>query len=221
MQQQINLLSAGLIPPRATVTSSQVLTACGVFVGLLLLVSAWDGYGLYADQQTLASVKSEVKVLSDANTHLREMAQREPNPSLAQSVAFLIQRKREEQQLRAILSDLETGQGFTSYLTELSLVQVDGLWLDGLAFGQGDADVAFRGYAFSASKVPEFLQRIAYGSGFQGQTFDRFELTEAKDGNVRFEIVGPVTKDSTDSSTNPSAYVSTYTSTYKNEAGGS
>jgi hypothetical protein len=216
MQQQINLLSAGLIPPRATVTSSQVLTACGVFAGLLLLISAWDGYGLYADRQTLASVKAEAKMLSDANTQLRDMAQREPNPSLAQSVAFLIQRRREEQQLRAILAELETGRGFTHYLTELSLVQVDGLWLDSLVFGQGDADVALRGYAFSASKVPEFLQRIAHGSGFQGQTFDRFELTEAKDGNVRFEIVGPVIKDSADTS----AYPSTYISAYKGKAGG-
>ena len=93
---------------------------------------------------------------------------------------------------------------------------MDGLWLDGLVFGQGDADVAFRGYVFSASKVPEFLQRIAQGSGFQGQTFDRFELTEAKDGNVRFEIVGPVTKDTA----NPATYISIYTSTHQNEAGG-
>lgn len=192
MQQQINLLSAGLIPPRETVTSSQVLAACGLFAGLLLLISAWDGYGLYVDREELASVKAEVKVLSAANTHLRDMAQREPNPSLAQSVAFLMQRKREEQQLSSILAELETSQGFTHYLTELSMVQVDGLWLDGLAFGQGDADVALRGYAHTASKVPEFLQRIAYGSGFRGQTFDRFELTEGKDGNVRFEIVGPV-----------------------------
>lgn len=208
MEQQINLLSAGLIPPRATVTSIQVLGACGAMAGLLLLWSAWQGYGLYTDQQELASVTAEVRVLTEANTKLREMAQRQPNPTLAQNVAFLMQRKREEQQLSAILAELETSQGFTRYLSELSLVQVDGLWLDGLAFGQGDADVALRGYAFSASKVPEFLQRIARGTGFAGQTFDRFELTESKDGNVRFEIVGPVLKDHLVGQPEPSTLIS-------------
>ena len=90
------------------------------------------------------------------------------------------------------------------------MVQGDGLWLDGLTFGLGDQDVALRGYAFSASRVPEFLQRIAIGSGFAGQTFDRFELTEAKDGNVRFEIVGPVLDHDkvADANPEPSTYIS-------------
>ncbi len=191
MQQQINLLSPGLIPPKAQVTAQQALVGCAALGLLLLAWSAWQGYGLYQDRNALATLNKELATLSAANDKLRQLAQRKANPQLAQRVAAMRERKNEEQQLRHVLVDLERGQGFTRHFSNLALVQVDGLWLDNFEFAGGGRRVTLRGYAHHADKVPEFLQRLAAGNGFAGHTFDEFELTQTKDGILRFAIIGP------------------------------
>lgn len=81
-----------------------------------------------------------------------------------------------------------SGQGFSSYLVALSNLQVDDIWLTSIRFAENFVQI--KGSALNAVEVPGYFDRFSNEDIFQGNRFDLFQLSRAKDSDwkVDFEI---------------------------------
>ena len=81
-----------------------------------------------------------------------------------------------------------SGQGFSGYLVALSKLQVDNIWLNQIRFAENFVQI--KGSALNAAEVPAYFDGFSDEPMFQGNRFDLFRLSRAKnsDWKVDFEI---------------------------------
>ncbi len=191
MHQSINLLHPELLPQRDWVRWDYVLIAAGGFLAVLVAMSGWSVYQVVGAESQLQRLKSELAVLTASNNDLKLHAGRTPDPDLQRVVAQLGKRTENEERLAQVLVSLNLGEGFTSYLEDLSRVQVPGLWLNQIELDEGGQEIALRGFSRTADRVPQFLQDLSGGAEFRGRVFDHLKIEAQEDGSLAFEIKGP------------------------------
>ena len=81
-----------------------------------------------------------------------------------------------------------SGEGFSDYLVALSNLHVDDIWLNQIRLTENF--VQLKGSALSATEVPSYFDSFGDEQIFQGNRFDLFQLSRAKDSDwkVDFEI---------------------------------
>lgn len=81
-----------------------------------------------------------------------------------------------------------SGQGFSDFLVALSNLHVDDIWLNRIRLAENFVQI--RGSALNATEVPPYFDRFSAEPIFQGNRFDLFQLSRAKDSDwkVDFEI---------------------------------
>lgn len=81
-----------------------------------------------------------------------------------------------------------SGQGFSDFLVALSNLRVDDIWLNRIRFAENFVQI--RGSALNATEVPPYFDSFSSEPIFQGNRFDLFQLSRAKDSDwkVDFEI---------------------------------
>lgn len=193
MMQQVNLLSAELMPKRESLTFQQLLLFWGVFAGLLVIVSAWNGYETWRLATTQQSTAEQGRALLAANEQLKASFSSTPDPELEARVNELRMEQAERAALMTLLADYHSAQavGFSGYLADLSTHSVEGMWLSEISLNAGGRWIALKGKTTDPARVPEFLRRLSDGRSFDGHLFDGFELKETDSGLLEFAIEGP------------------------------
>jgi len=81
-----------------------------------------------------------------------------------------------------------SGQGFSDFLVALSNLRVDDIWLNRIRLAENFVQI--RGSALNATEVPGYFDSFSAEPIFQGNRFDLFQLSRAKDSDwkVDFEI---------------------------------
>jgi len=193
MMQQVNLLSEDLEPHVEPLTLRQLAMGWGAVVGVLLLVSAWQGFGLWrlADERTERA--AELSVLAQRNADLEAEVRTEPQPELVREVAALRDEFRLQSRLIDVVEDYENADdgGFSGFLTDLASQPVEGLALDRIELTRGGSHILLSGETEAPVHVPQLLKRLADGDSFRGHRFDAFRLQAEDTGLLRFDIVGP------------------------------
>lgn len=193
MMQQVNLLSADLMPRRDPLTLNQLLLLWGAFALLLLTATAWSGFDTWRLASTQEATKEQWRLLRAANEQLRASYTSTPDPELESKVAQLRIEQVERAALMSMLADYHSRQalGFSGYLADLSAHSVDGMWLSEISLHGGGRWIAIKGLTTDPARVPEFLRRLSDGASFDGHLFDGFELKETESGLLEFAIEGP------------------------------
>ncbi len=81
-----------------------------------------------------------------------------------------------------------SGEGFSNYLVALSNLHVDDIWLNQIRLTENFVQI--KGSALNATEVPGYFDSFSDEQIFQGNRFDLFQLSRAKDSDwkVDFEI---------------------------------
>jgi hypothetical protein len=193
MMQQVNLLTAELMPRQEPLTVKQLGLIWLGFTGLLLLATTWSGFDIWRLTADEDAVRAQWQTLRDANEQLRASFSTTPDPQLEEAVAALRIEQAERAALMSLLADYHQGQasGFSGYLRDLSTHSVDGMWLSEISLHGGGRWIGLKGVATDPARVPEFLRALADGESFDGHLFDGFELRETESGLLEFALEGP------------------------------
>ncbi len=193
MMQQVNLLTAELMPRHEPLTVKQLGLVWLGFTGLLLLATTWSGFDVWRLASDGDAAREQWQTLRNANQQLRSSFSTTPDEQLQESVAALRREQAERAALMSILADYHHGQasGFSGYLWDLSAHNVDGMWLSEINLNGGGRWIGLKGMATDPARVPEFLRQLSNGESFNGHLFDGFELRETESGLLEFELEGP------------------------------
>jgi hypothetical protein len=193
MMQQVNLLVGELGPKREALTLRQLVVVWSGFAGVLLLISAWQGIGVWQLGSEQADKHSQWQALTQSNEMLRASFDTEPGPELVSEVQELRLRFHSQ----ALLVDAVEGyealsqRGFSRFLSDLAAQHVDGMTLSRIELHDGGRRILLSGETEAPVNVPLFLQRLSEGDSFRGHRFDEFRLEAQESGLLRFDITGP------------------------------
>jgi hypothetical protein len=192
MMQQVNLLTDELKPKRDPLTLQQLLSTWLALLGLLMLVSVWQGFGIWSLESAHAERQQALETLTADNDALRASVSTAPEPELIAEVAAM----RERFSLQSLMVDAVTGYergdaGFSGYLTDLAVNHVDGMALQRIELADGGSRITLSGETEAPVNVPVFLKRLSDGDSFSGHRFDQLRLEAQESGLLRFRIMGP------------------------------
>ena len=189
--QQINLYQERFKEKKLWISAAQVAATLLIVLAAGLIWSVVLNFKLgQAEQQNLA-------LKADRDSVAVEVA------AVNAELAALLEDKRLDQQIEStarqisarkrVLKFVEanrfgSGEGFSDYLVALSNLHVDDIWLNRIRFAENF--VQLKGSALSATQVPGYFDRFGEEQIFQGNRFDLFQLSRARDSDwkVDFEI---------------------------------
>lgn len=191
--QQINLYQPELKPQRAIFPAIRMLQVLGLFVLVLVALSAYTWWQV----QPLHARKAQAQQnLAAATTQVEQMRAQYPPPQRDESlVVNLAARRAALEQTREIVVRLESGAfgsvtGLSPYLTGFARQHVDGTWLTGVRVLRGGAALALEGRALRPELVPAYLERLSEESVFSGKSFSELQLSTGEDtlNEIRFSV---------------------------------
>ena len=193
MRQQVNLLSDELKPRSDPLQFKQLLLAWAGFSFLLILMTGWDGAGLWMLNAEQEQASERLGQLRRVNADLQATTRTTPDAGLQEEVDELRARQAEQIQLLALLAGYGTGEttGFSSYLNDLADHRVNGLWLSRIVLEESGRRIRLKGLTTDPVNLPVFLQGLSAGESFRGHQFDDFGLQEVESGLLEFDIAGP------------------------------
>lgn len=191
MIQQINLLTDDLRRKREPLTFTQLLMIWGIFGGLLVVFSGWDGVGLWQLNSEHERTEEQRRMLAEANDAMK--SEFGTDRALKAEVEALRARQQEQQQLMSMLLGYQSEQddGFSLYLNDLADQAVDGMWFSQISLLEGGSRIQLKGETTNPIHLPVFLKRLSKGESFKGHRFDEFEIKESESGLLEFDITGP------------------------------
>ncbi len=177
--QQINLYQDEFRPRREVLSARQVATGLGILLGLLVLLSAWQGWRNDRLAEEVAALRRTVETEEARVAELRRTVEaRKPDPALAAEVDRLAQRVEVKRRVLTVLTGRTFGNttGFVPQLAGLARQRIEGLWLTGLRLHAGGTRLDMEGNALRPELVPRYLQRLANEPVFAGTAFETFRL---------------------------------------------
>lgn len=170
----------------------------GQIFSLLVILLVGGGGETYLIQSNLDDAKqenysikvSQKKIADELNAANAELAMLLADNRMDLEIAGISREVNARKKVLAFVSSNQfgSGQGFSSYLTALSNLHVDNVWLDEIFLAENY--VKIRGSALSADLVPVYFSRFSEEPVFQGNRFNIFQLDrkQATDWKVDFEI---------------------------------
>ena len=143
-----------------------------------------------AKRENYAIKENQKKIAAELNAANAELAMLLADKRMDVEITGLSREVNARKKILAFVSanQFGSGQGFSSYLTALSNLHVDNVWLDEISLAENF--VKIRGSALSADLVPEYFNRFSEEPIFQGNLFNIFHLERKQDTDwkVDFEI---------------------------------
>lgn len=150
-----------------------------------------------AKRENFAVKQNQKKIADELNAANAELAELLADKRMDQEIAGISREVNARKKVLAFVSanQFGSGQGFSSYLTALSDLHVDNVWLDEISLAENYLKI--RGSALSADLVPVYFDRFSEETVFQGNRFNIFQLDRKQDTDwkVDFEIATNETLD--------------------------
>lgn len=180
--QQVNLLSAELIPPRVWLSARELMIGIGIFTTLLLAYSALQALNLPALKDIEQAAQAQLKKM---NTTVAG----EPPAQIAARISEL---KAEQARQRSLLETLQDvpQHSFSAYLKGLSESRVEGLWLEKIQLERERkaTRIGLSGRSLATPQVPALLDALGSDEVFSGYQFTDLEVKKT-DGYVQFSLL--------------------------------
>ncbi len=189
--QQINLYQDRFREKRLWISAAQVAAAFLIVISAVAIWSLLLQDQLQQAQQSNRAVKVERdRLAAELSVTNAELARLLEDKQLEKEIETAV---RQISARKKVLNFVEanrfgSGQGFSNYLVALSRLHVDDIWLNQIRFSENFVQI--RGSALEASEVPAYFDRFSSEKIFQGNRFDLFSLSRARDSDwkVDFEI---------------------------------
>lgn len=196
MNQQINLHQPIFRKQRALFSAQIVLRICAIWaiaLGLIYGLSLWREGMLQRELRSLHvsrdSASSRLQDLTASQGESGRSAKLQSELSTLQAA-----RAQKEGVLRVLArGDLGDTAGFTRQMDTLAARRISGVWLTHVGLSAGGREISLRGIAEDETLLPEYLERLAGGSGdprFPGARFAQVSLQrQPEGGGVTFELL--------------------------------
>lgn len=196
MRQQVNLLTATLVPPREWLPLAQLPWLMGGWTLLLAVFGTLSAYQNWSLQQDIAAARTiwQAEQRKTAETQ----AKYQPVSASVQLVAEVERLEQRRESRKALLNTLqderlsEAAAGFSSYFAALAERRVEGLWLTQLAVDRSLDTVEIQGRAIDAQQVPTWMASLQIEDAFSGGSFQSLEVGAQGEPNSghSFEVQG-------------------------------
>ncbi|MHB8746268.1 MAG: PilN domain-containing protein [Gammaproteobacteria bacterium] len=184
MTQQVNLYQPIF---RAQPKVFSAVTIAQASLLLTLGLAAMYGYARWQNGQLDRQVTRLQAQQDELLKHIEDFSTRFPakqkNPALDRQAARLTAERAGKARAVAVLSDGVFGNthGFSTYFAGLAHQHVEGLWLTGLAIGDGGQQLSLSGRTVDAPLVPRYLQQLTAEPAFNGREFKTFQMARGTD----------------------------------------
>ena len=189
--QEVNLLSAELIPQHDPFTLKELGVAVAVMLFFLGSFSAWQAYELWSAQRTAQVSEKKLAFLNQEITQLQSATKKEPDSALIQMLTTLEGKREEQRHLAAVLEKEPINHGFEAHLTDLASIEMRSLWFESISLDHGGKSIELKGFSESAEQVPLYLSMLSEGKAFSGYSFDGLRIKRETDVLVSFQVLGP------------------------------
>jgi hypothetical protein len=196
--QQVNLYQEQFREKKLLFSARQVFS----LVMILLIGGASGTYFIESDldsakRENFAVKQSQKQITDELNAANAELAELLADKRMDLEIAGLSREVNARKKVLAFVSanQFGSGEGFSAYLTALSNLHVDNIWLNEISLAENF--VKIRGSALSADLVPEYFGRFSEEPIFQGNRLNIFQLDRKQDTDwkVDFEIATNETLD--------------------------
>jgi Tfp pilus assembly protein PilN len=179
MNQHINLYQKEKKKWMADFTFQYMVWFFGAFLGLLVIVSAYDVIQYLYAQKALDTLNKEQ---ADKNKKLLAISGQVPEERTREQLLSEIKKYETEKQTKQeIISVLaaQTNQisGFSEYFDSLSKQVMPGLWLTGFSFKDNGASLSLEGSTLKPEYVPQLITKLSAEPAFKGKTFHLFKIS--------------------------------------------
>ena len=194
MKQQINLLSADLLPPREWLGFNLFVAIVGGVALTLALLSGAQGARAAYTRSAISAMHREVGALLARNESVRVRRENDPAlRALTGAIAALAAERRSNERLLTLVGNGHNARatGFATYFEALARSHVDGLWLNKVVIDADAHNIDLAGEARAPDQVPAWLIRLRDSSAFAKSIFSGLALTYVPaDDNVGFSVRG-------------------------------
>ena len=180
MAQQINLYRPVQQPVGLSDLSLKQAGYCLLaLVGLLLAISAFDGWQLWQQQQRLEQVQQAKNQAQSKLQQVRqEYAPKVTDTELVTKVERLRGLRDNNKQLLASLEDIEgrAERGFYPFLRGLADQHRQGIWLQAIQLSDVGNQLQLAGFSLQPGEIPRWLEGLQQDTAFANFIFSSVEI---------------------------------------------
>jgi Tfp pilus assembly protein PilN len=190
--QQINLYQAILRTPRQLLSTTQLVMAVSVLIGVLAVISTAQWWWLSRSNVQLQKAKQEqLQLIQRVEELSKQLALSSNDTDLKKTLSDKESELQDKQYVLQALTGKHFGNtsGFAEQFTGLARQHVNGVWLTGLYIHSGGEKLNLQGSTYEAELVPRLLQRLAQEPSFQGIEFKTMLMQRAdKSSQIDFDL---------------------------------
>lgn len=179
MTQQINLINPALRKKRDLLTAVPLLSALGVILVALMVVSTLARQEADSIQAEAGKYDAQLK---DAQARQQALAVAvdniKPDPLLEQELATARTMLDLNEEVLGILEggSLGASKGFAEFMRGFARQVPDALWLTGFSMNSTTGDMEVRGRMLKSTALPQYIQRLNGEPVFQGRSFSSLTM---------------------------------------------
>lgn len=191
MIQQVNLYLPIFRKEEKILSATAMLQSCAIIIAGLMLFyvyASWQLSGL-EDELVSTRIQQDLKI-----KRIDELGRKYPvkvkSRTLEREVDRLNAEHEGKQRLIQALFGRSIGNtsGFSAYLEGLARRRAQGMWLTGISFKDGAANMTIKGSALRPELVPVFIQQLSREKPFSGIEFRNFFMERPKDDPARVDF---------------------------------
>jgi Tfp pilus assembly protein PilN len=188
-EQQINLLSAELLPRRVVLPvrhMAAVLLLTLAMMGLLVMQTQMKTSHL---RDTSALLDGQQRQLNQKLAQLASASKPpEADPALLAQALALEKRLTHQRTLLAELDEIARPSALTPWLSRLAEQRPTGLWLDELHHARGGADQWISGWVRDPADLTRWTEQLTKAAAASAVAYQRLSLNREAQGSFRFVL---------------------------------
>ncbi|MGV8836060.1 MSHA biogenesis protein MshI [Cellvibrio sp.] len=188
--QQINLYLPEFQPNREPLRSVQMLWGLGLFVVLLMIVSALSANANRERELALEQSRAQLQQLKEQITQLEQQRPRNNLADLDGQIVQLTDELDRRGQIFNVIANKNLGNntGFSAHLQALGRQSLDTLSLSVFSLQQGGNYAEFAGKTRAADQIPLYIQRLRSEPVFTQAAFGVLNIEPVQNNQGLFDF---------------------------------